>query len=434
LIYAISIAAAAGRLLAMEGNAMTTANGSDRLHGLDAVRGYALMLGIVYHATMSFLPGPQIWPVKDTHQSLFLSGVFFVSHMFRMTTFFLIAGFFGHLVVEKRGVKAFVKDRTKRIALPLVVGWPILFAAIVGATIYGAYVSSGHMPTMQEHAAAAAHAPPAPPLAFPLTHLWFLYLLLWLYAATLGLRALILRLDTKGAIRAAADAAVASVVESPLAPVALAIPTVLVFLFGGPWRQWFGVQTPDSSLIPNAEAAVAYFSAFGFGWLLHRQSGLMNIWARRWPLNLALALGLTAACLSMAGVAPLLTLAKPGWSTVAYAACYATATWSWTFAAIGLALKYLSDESPVRRYIADSSYWLYLIHLPIVMLLQAMVAKLDAPAEVKILIVLGVAFPLMFMSYQLMVRRTFIGAILNGRRAPKVAKPVPLPAHPEPAA
>ena len=35
----------------------------DRLHGLDAVRGYALLLGIVYHATMSFLPGAPIWVV-----------------------------------------------------------------------------------------------------------------------------------------------------------------------------------------------------------------------------------------------------------------------------------------------------------------------------------------------------------------------------------
>ena len=87
----------------------------------------------------------------------------------------------------------------------------------------------------------------------------------------------------------------------------------------------------------------------------------------------------------------------------------------------------------MRRYIADSSYWLYLIHLPLIMALQAATAKLDLPAEVKILIVLGVAFPLMFASYQLMVRRTFIGAILNGRRAPKPAKAAPLTAHPEPA-
>ena len=47
------------------------------------------------------------------------------------------------------------------------------------------------------------------------------------------------------------------------------------------------------------------------------------------------------------------------------AASYTCATWTWTFAIIGLALRFLSNHSPVRRYIADSSYWLYLIHLPL---------------------------------------------------------------------
>ena len=415
-------------------SAQTVSNpGSERLHGLDAVRGYALLLGIVYHATMSYLPGPQIWPVIDTHRSLFLSGVFYVSHIFRMSTFFLIAGFFGHMVVEKRGAKAWVKDRAKRIALPLVVGWPILIALIAAASIYGAYVNAGHMPTAAEHAAAVAKGPKPPFLAFPLTHLWFLYLLLWLGAATLALRALVLKLDANGRIRAVGDAAVAWIIESPFSAFIMAVPAALVFLFGGPWREWFGVMTPDSSLIPNLEAVVAYFTAFGFGWLVHRQSGLIGIWARRWPLNLALAIAATTASLAIVGVAPRLTLADPGVATIANAGLYALATWSWTFAIIGLALRYLNGHSPARRYIADSSYWLYLIHLPIVMALQAAVAKLDLPAEVKILIVLGVAFPLMFLSYQLMVRRTFIGAILNGRRVPKPEKAAAVTARPEPA-
>ena len=406
---------------------MSAANGTDRLHGLDAVRGYALLLGIVFHATASFLPGPQIWPIVDTHRSLTLAGVFFVSHMFRMTTFFLIAGFFAHMVVEKRGVGAFIKDRAKRIALPLVVGWPILFPAILAAIVYGAYLATGHLPK----------APPPPahpaPFAFPLSHLWFLYVLLLFYAASLALRALVLRLDGSRRIRSAADAIVATLVESSAAPLVLAAPIALVFYFGGSWLEWFGVPGPDSSLIPNLPAAVEYFIAFGFGWLLNRQSVLLNLVSRRWPLNLAAALGLTALCLGMVGVSPVIHPATPGLQRAVYASAYSLAMWTWTFAVIGMALRFLANHSPARRYIADSSYWLYLIHLPLVMALQAMVSQFDWPWEAKILVILGVAFPLMFASYQLMVRHTFIGAILNGRRAPKPEKPTPSIAHPEPA-
>jgi peptidoglycan/LPS O-acetylase OafA/YrhL len=383
------------------------------------VRGYALLVGIVYHATMSFLPGRPIWVVEDTHRSLLLSGLFFLSHTFRMTTFFLIAGFFAHMMVEKRGVKGFVKDRAKRILVPLLVGWPIIFAAIIAASVYGAYVMTGHIPKPPPP------NPQAPALAFPLTHLWFLYLLLILYGLTLGCRALVLRLDRSGRFRRRADAALASIVESPLAPLALAVPSTLALSFVGPWAKWFGVPTPDNSLLPNIPALVSYFTAFGFGWLLHRQPGLINSWTRRWPLNLALALGFTALCLSMAGVAPLMALEPLGPQRTLFAGVYSLATWTWTFAVVGMALRFLSNHSPVRRYIADSSYWLYLIHLPIVMALQAAVAKLDWPAEVKILLVLGVAFPLMFASYQFLVRRSFVGAILNGRRAPKAAAEAP---------
>ena len=121
---------------------MTTdaTTGSERLHGLDAVRGYALLLGVVFHATMSFLPGPQVWMVADSERSLSLSAVFFTSHMFRMTTFFLIAGFFAHMTFHRRGAGSFIRDRLKRIALPLVVGWPILITAIVIAWSSGSVV------------------------------------------------------------------------------------------------------------------------------------------------------------------------------------------------------------------------------------------------------------------------------------------------------
>lgn len=407
--------------------AVGPSEGADRLHGLDAVRGYALLLGIVYHATMSFIPGRPIWVVQDTHRSVLLSGLFFVSHIFRMTTFFLIAGFFAHMMVEKRGVAAFVKDRAKRILAPLVVGWPILLAAIIAASAYGGYVMTGHIPKPPPP------SPHAPPLALPLTHLWFLYLLLILYGMTLGCRAIVLRLDRSGRFRTRADAVLASIVEHPLAPLALAIPGALAMAFTGFGLEWFGVQTPDSSLIPNAPALIAYFTAFGFGWLLNRQAGLINILARRWRLNLVAALVFTGVCLSMVGITPYLAVSPIGAQRTFYAGAYGLATWSWTFAVIGLALRFLSGHSPVRRYIADSSYWLYLIHLPIVMWLQAVVVKLDWPAEVKIIVVLAVAFPLMFASYQLMVRHTFIGATLNGRRAPRAPRLRALTVHPEPA-
>src|SRR5580698_9502702 len=100
-------------------NVSAAARPPERLHALDAVRGFALMLGVVFHAAFSFVPAPhQIWPATDNHPSVVLGVMVFVIHAFRLTTFFLIAGFFAHMSFHKRGPRSFIVDRVKRIAVP----------------------------------------------------------------------------------------------------------------------------------------------------------------------------------------------------------------------------------------------------------------------------------------------------------------------------
>jgi hypothetical protein len=59
-----------------------------------------------------------------------------------------------------------------------------------------------------------------------------------------------------------------------------------------------------------------------------------------------------------------------------------------------------------------------LIHLPVAMVFQVLFANIAWPWFVKFPIMLAVAIALMLLSYQLLVRNTFIGAVLNGKRIP----------------
>jgi peptidoglycan/LPS O-acetylase OafA/YrhL len=379
----------------------------ERLHALDAVRGYALLLGIVLHAALSFMPRQRFWIVQDTHTSTTLAVLFFVIHVFRMTTFFLIAGFFAHMSFHRRGALGFVADRLRRIALPLLIGWPIVFMTIAIVATWAGQLPHGGVPPTQRN------WPPALP-RFPFTHLWFLYVLLEFYAATLLLRAAVTWLDRTGSFRAAVDRLVALMMRSPLAPVILAVPLGLCLSLDPTWTGWMGVRTPDSSLVTNLQALVGFGTAFGFGWVLHRQLDLLPVLQRRWGLNSTLAIGLIVASLALFGLPP-----RPihnDWIHLAGAICYAPAIWTASFAAIGLALRFLSGYSRTRRYLADASYWLYIIHLPLVMALQVMLSQLDWPWPVKFATILLVAIPVMLASYQLLVRHTFIGVVLNGRR------------------
>lgn len=198
-----------------------------------------------------------------------------------------------------------------------------------------------------------------------------------------------------------------------------AIPIALAFVVDPRWFMWFGIRTPDFSFITNAQAWAAYGTAFGVGWLLHRQIGLLQTLQRRRVLNLVLAIGLVSTSLAIAAthLTPL-----QDWPIKPFgAACYALASWTATLAVIGLALRFLAGFSATRRYIADASYWLYIIHLPLVVLLQVAVAQLGWPWPVKFALILAVSLVVMFASYHWLVRFSVIGAVLNGRRARKAA-------------
>jgi ABC-type multidrug transport system ATPase subunit/peptidoglycan/LPS O-acetylase OafA/YrhL len=389
---------------------------NDRLHALDAVRAFALLLGVVFHAGFSFIPGmiPGIWAIVDNSPSTAISVLLFAAHIFRMSLFFFVAGFFARMMFQRKGARGFWIDRAKRILVPLLAGWVVLFPLLAVVWIWGLTKTfGGTLPS------APANLPPSPPGAFPLTHLWFLYYLLVLYVLVLLGRAVVVRLDRTGSIRGGADSVVRAVVRTGAATVVLALPLALALYVRQDWIVWFGIPTPDQSVIPQWASLVGYGTAVAFGWLVHRQIDLLAIWGKQWPIHLAGALIATAICLSIAGVAPAFVPAVPGLGKLAFAISYALAIWCWSFAVIGLAVRFLSNPRPRIRYVADASYWIYLVHLPIVAALQVVVGHLPWHWSVKFPLILGVSLFVLIVSYRYLVRSTFVGQLLNGRRYPR---------------
>src|SRR3970040_424558 len=105
----------------------------ERLHSLDAVRAFALLSGIVLHATMTFMPRltSAAFP-SDSSQSPELQILLYVIHVCRMSLFFFIAGFFAHLMFHRKGAAGFLRDRAKRILVPLFGGWGVFCPLAMG--------------------------------------------------------------------------------------------------------------------------------------------------------------------------------------------------------------------------------------------------------------------------------------------------------------
>ena len=103
--------------------------------------------------------------------------------------------------------------------------------------------------------------------------------------------------------------------------------------------------------------------------------------------------------------------------------------WTLSLGLIGVFARFCSRPSPLMSWLADASYWMYLVHVPLVMVAQMVVRFWPMPADLKFLIVLAMVTPVLLLSYRYGVRHTAIGSLLNGPRGVSVEGIQPRAAH-----
>jgi glucans biosynthesis protein C len=374
-----------------------------RWHGLDAVRAFALLLGIWLHASLAFMPGGYFVVENNTHSST-LRAIFYVIHIFRMSLFFLIAGFFARAMRERRGTRSFIRDRSLRIGLAGVLGWAVCMLAMHFVFGWAARRVYGPNVTLRM-------------LGWPflwLTHLWFLYYLLWLYLLTLTVRSVWVRLDPQGRGRGLIDRVMNLAMRSHLLPLVGVLAMAITLFHVEDWYFWGGIPTPDHELDPQPSAIFGYGVPFACGWLLHRQAGLLRVWERCWwqyLLTAAVCVALSQYTLPMATNAPV--------GRALYATCYALATWTIMVALIGLGTRFCANPNRVWRYLADSSYWLYVAHVPLVFALQTAVMQLRLHWSLKFAFIMVTTCGVLLLIYHYGVRSTWVGWLMNGRKHPR---------------
>ncbi|GAB5403339.1 MAG: acyltransferase family protein [Aureliella sp.] len=245
---------------------------------------------------------------------------------------------------------------------------------------------------------------------FPLFHhLWFLWFLCWLVVAF--------------AIYAVAADAVgfkglpAWLVLTPTRFLWLLPLTMIPQSYMGLMFEGFGPDT-SSGLIPLPHVLLYYAIFFGFG-VLYYDTGDTERIGRNWMISLPIAL-LVVFPIGYEMVSHRFgfadTLLAPGWHRLASVFLQVLYAWMMTFGLMGLFRHFFSGESKRLRYMSDASYWLYLMHLPLVILLQIFTSALPLPAWLKIVLVTGIVTGVLLATYQWFVRYTFIGKILNGPR------------------
>ncbi len=311
-----------------------------------------MLLGIGLHAAIPFVP----WR-GDDETGVWLLDVFvgFV-HGFRMPLFFMISGFFTAMLWRRRGLRSLIRHRLRRVGLPLLVGCFTIIPAVWIGIISG-WVISGEVTWEELESGEGVGA----------------------YEETLE--------EDLGSVEGD-DATDRAVADSD--------------------------AKSESAAGPQEEGEEGIGFAhlwFGFGALAYDQRArggapLMDVIGRRWVVQLTVAV----VVMFPAGLALLEGL----WS--ASALLQIVFAWTMSFGMIGLFRRFLSGARFRVHYLSDASYWMYMAHLPLVFVAQGIVTRLALPVLVDFVVVCASVTALLLFAYRYLVRFTFVGLLLNGRR------------------
>ena len=383
--------------------------GGRRYYGLDALRGVMMLLGIVIHAAMFYtVMESDVIPLKDRRTSPLFDLVLLLIHSFRMPLFFLVSGFFGALLVEKYGIRGAYWNRTLRVFVPFVIalvtvlplaGWMIVsFGVSVDQGTRVLWTTNpAHLEWLRRFGRKVGAAGPG--------HLWFLYYLMMLYLL-MPLCALIGRvLERRGW-----TATFARLTTSPWLPVVLSAWTTLTL-----WPYKGGLVQGFQFFAPHIPSLVYYGTFFVVGYLFHGFRGFLTTCERHLG-----AYSVASTLVFLASLAPSGLDYKQGgtttWLHLVTIFLNGLLTWLLVYAAIGLFQRFLDHDSPWVAYISQSSYWVYLVHLPIVSFAAWCLVDIDVPAIIKFALAGAFTVVVAFVSYHGLVRRTWISVLLNGRR------------------
>jgi glucans biosynthesis protein C len=373
---------------------------TERLHSLDSLRAIMMLLGLVIHSSITYgaVNYGGAWFLKDpgtTHVSNDFI-VFFI-HAFRMQIFFMVAGFFGAMLFYERSPIKMIKNRISRVVLPFIVFVLLLYPSIKFGIAYTNLIFQGGPNAFMEALATLSSWDTLIPSST--FHLWFLYYLALITFVSAGLAFFFQKMNK---ISAAISATFNWLIVRPVLRVLFfGVMTAMVYYIMGTTS----LATPFS-FVPDVNAFIYYFSFSIVGWVLFKSKHQLDQMMKADWLCVILAISLFS-----------INFFFPGFfNFFGLIAIKSLTVWLFIFGFTGLFIRYASNHSALMRYVSDASYWVYLVHLSIVVLIPSFIVNWPIPPTLKFLTVLSLTGLICFVSYHYLVRTTFIGKFLNGRK------------------
>lgn len=414
----------------------------DRLHYMDSLRAMAMFLGLVLHAAVLFSDFSSGFFRAHNEPSMFLRYVMELIHVFRMELFFLVAGLFSVLLLQKRGLNYYIKNRAARILIPFIICIAVLqpwaaahcYLDITGSngSLFNQYITYLTDPSYML-------IEPSP-VGNWFWHYWFIHLLIY-FVAFFSIGSFIIN---RFNIRLKVLPKLMNAVGGKFGVIILTLLTYPILIFIPPWA--------DVPRIGTSIVVLLYYGLFFiFGTLFFTyQKSLEQIQVNAKhhvvPFLLALIFLIPLIDKSMISTQPDILLqdwalfvtiddlrgqlgdfpflqnpfnfssvnAPAEWHLMCLLRAYTT--WCAVLFFIYLFKKFCSKPTALGRYFADSSYFVYLLHFPVQMSLSYYLRDHIDSAILAFSMSLIGTLVICLVLYHLTCRGTVIGVLLSGRK------------------
>jgi len=231
-------------------------------------------------------------------------------------------------------------------------------------------------------------------------HLWFLWFLCWMIGGFAAIVTLVARMPAAWRHRLFAR-------PTAWLPVVLCT-SFFARSFTGSLGPSIGPDT-STGIFPMPHVLFGYSAFFMFGILWHETGREMPPGARFWKTGLILSVFVFLP-------ASMFTLERPVINTLAQIGT----TWCATLGSIGLCR--CLPNRPIRavRYLSEASYFVYLLHLPLIIWLQGVIRTWAIPTVPKFVGLNLAVLVILLIIFEIAVRGRWLGRILNGPAATKV--------------
>jgi len=308
-----------------------------------------LLLGPVLHAGLSFMQFPlgESWEYKHKETALFFDAMVLFIHLFRVPIFFVLAGFFMETNISLKPLKVILKKKLIRIGLPLIFGVLLLFPIVD----FGMAYSNNLAFSIQDYRNLwrISH--------YNTMHLWFLYYLLFFYLAHLILSTQM------------------SVIRKEINHLKYANLWIILLFFILLGLSLLSFVNPksfdgDYSFLPNLGTVLYFLSFYILGIILFHINDFFVGVKKHYIRYLTLGSILFSILLFSRSTAQI-----DANFTFFENLFFISAVYVFIIGFLGLFSKIFTKKNKQVQYLSKSSYFIYVVHLPILVWLLSLLSK-----------------------------------------------------------